>query len=213
MRKNIYTPIVLLCLVIGMQSCVSTSKYNTLERYKYQYLDTFLVQAIPRAAKSFDNALDNFGAYVIAHGGFNNERETRVSDNAHLHGKLLDVRSNLIRVQRALGAGKDYQKYNNTDEFIKATPNEEFSPQWLVKKLDEYAKALNSLLPSYVQDTTSWSRRYLRALPPAQRTDPPSFAEFYFKGTSREEAIAILSTLQLGILQEALEIQKRIFKE
>lgn len=212
MRKHTYIFIALLCLGMGIQSCVSTSKHSTIERNKHQHLDTLLWQAITHAAKSFDASLHVYGAYVKAHGGFNNKRKTRVDDNAYLNSKLGRVKGNLAQVQRALSADKDYQKYNNTNEFINAK-DEEFSPQWLVKQLDEYAQALNSRLSPYLQDTTSWSKRYLKALPKAQRTHPPSFAEFYFKGTSREEAIAILSTLQLGILQEALEIQKRIFKE
>ncbi|WP_198145093.1 hypothetical protein [Microscilla marina] len=82
-----------------------------------------------------------------------------------------------------------------------------------IKQLDKYNDYLKKNYTPYLKDTTSWSRRYIKTLPKTKQKNPPSFTDFYFKGTSPQEAIVILYTFKLGILQEALDIQHKILKE
>ncbi|EAY29888.1 hypothetical protein M23134_05761 [Microscilla marina ATCC 23134] len=83
----------------------------------------------------------------------------------------------------------------------------------LIENLNEYSAFLKKNYTPYLKDTTSWSKRYIKVLPQANQKNPTDFTTFYFRATSPEEAIVILNTLQLGILQEALEIQRKILKE
>lgn len=91
--------------------------------------------------------------------------------------------------------------------------NTSYSARGLVKSLDEYASELKKRHLKYLSDTTSWSRRYLRLIPPAQRKKAPDFGDFYFKNTTRHEAIIILYAIEYGILKEALDISHKIAKD
>ena len=83
----------------------------------------------------------------------------------------------------------------------------------LIKAFNHYYKQYQQKNLKYLTNTTSWGRRYIQLLPETQRVNPPSFGEFYFKGASKEEVLLVLNTLQLAILQEALEIQQKVINE
>ncbi|WP_299461444.1 hypothetical protein [uncultured Microscilla sp.] len=209
MRK--YALPALICLNIGMQSCLSI-KNKTLQKQKYQHLNQIIEKSVVQKLRYFDLSLETFGKYIKTHGGYNKVRNAQLSDNAYLGRKLNTIISDLTKVKWALGLGKIYQEHTSTKEFINS-PQNYLSAKWLAKTLNKYSKLLTEHFPQHLKDTASWNRRYIKTLPKTQQERPPSFATFYFKGVSLEEAIVILSTLQLGITKEALEIQHQILKE
>ncbi|WP_157558701.1 hypothetical protein [Microscilla marina] len=135
-----------------------------------------------------------------------------IDDNFKHFKKNVKTRKKLWKIQSTEELIRRTMLIDNKIRNIKANWDKKLTDT-LCLNLEQYNNFLQINHASYLRDTTSWSKRYLRVLPQVQQANPPSFAEFYFKGTSQEEAIAILSTLQLGILQEALAIQRRIFKE
>lgn len=81
------------------------------------------------------------------------------------------------------------------------------------RKFDQYNHEYQKENAKYLSDTSSWAKRYIQLLPEEQRESPPSFGEFYFKDTNKDEVLVTLNIFRLAILQEALEIQKKIINE
>ncbi len=186
---------------LSLSSCLSTQKQK-FTQYKYAQQNQLLNQSITTNLLNFVNGFKAF------------KKEARIHNND---------KNSLAKITKYALLDKDLGHINHIitkikKKFIQDAFFEEFqNPQkkhitGLQKSLDKYAASLQSQLSAYVSDTTSWTRRYLKLLPPDERQNPPNFIDFYFKNTSRAEALVVLSTLQLGILQEALEIQEKILK-
>ncbi|WP_045113328.1 hypothetical protein [Microscilla marina] len=205
-------------LIILLQSCTVT-KQKSYSGYKSLYLNTLLESNIYSVGKQLEIGGKRLRKNV------KNENSSKKSLNRlaryeYLKNKLVSVTKVCI-TKHVL----DFMKGKTIKEYIKHIEiKKDFSQSYiyilkkntvheLIENLNEYSAFLKKNYTPYLKDTTSWSKRYIKVLPQANQKNPTDFTTFYFRATSPEEAIVILNTLQLGILQEALEIQRKILKE
>ncbi len=203
LKRNSYLSVTICFLVL--QGC-KTSQTN--EKYKLLHIHQVLYKNTQELSRIFTDRVKQYKKRIKA-----NNYPKRLLDKLQQDEKLGKESSAIINfylMKLIRYIEKEPQKLSNP---ILDNASSQRRIKEIARELKEYAVFLRENFAPHLKDTTSWTRRYLKLLPPDERQNPPSFIDFYFKNTNRAEALVVLSTLRLGILQEALEIQEKILKE
>ena len=186
---KVFTQIILLALFVSVTGCQSMKQ--SYKKARLNQVNKTLWASTWNHRRSMD-----VNIATLKDTATTKKSIKKISKLEYLYAKSITIESQtLIEIEHVMRTGK----VGSLSNFI--------------KQLDKYNNYLKENYAPYLKDTTSWSRRYIKTLPKAQQKQPLRFREFYFKNASPQEAITILYTFKLGILQEALEIQHKILKE
>lgn len=197
--------IVYLVCMLSVAACTSARiDKQYVRQLKYTQMSNYLYSSGWSTKAQLDEGLSNLKKQVKTAGNTKAGLQ-KIIISEYLKKELATTAGHIDKLIIAL---KGYSSTLLMQEFKRNTV-----PR-LMNVFDKYALLLQKKdYSKYISDTTSWSRRYLKLIPPSQRKKSLSFAHFYFENSNRAEAIMTLHMLQLGILQEALVIQKNILKE
>lgn len=207
MTKNKIIVWLSLCIPLITISCNSLKKNKSHAHFLQTY--EVLVNNRKHIAEELNEGRKKL--VTLAKSGKNtSEILKKIKKNDHLNHRLLIGIEHYIHHTQLFLENKE--EVNPIKYFLESN-NDQNTVFGLKLALDKHSAFLQKDFLPYLSDTTSWSRKYLKFLPSMQRNTPPDFATFYFKNVSKEEALVMISTLQLGIFQEVLEIQQKIINE
>ncbi len=202
LKRNSYLSVTICFLVL--QGC-KTSQTN--EKYKLLHIHQVLYKNTQALGRILTKRITRY-KQLVKYRNYPKPLLDQLAQDEKLKNELISgIDSDLLNLIRYIE--KELQKLSNP---ILDNASCQSRIKEIARELTKYSNFLRENFAPHLKDTTSWTRRYLKFLPPDQKQNPPNFIDFYFKNTSRAEALVVLSTLQLGILQEVLEIQEKILK-